>query len=372
MVENQTIAASHAEGPKVAGRFVVLDGVRGVAAIMVLILHSAMIFPNAFLAVDLFFMLSGFVLAHGYGERIGTGAGRLRFAISRLIRLEPLYLAGCLIALPAVIGMGFYGWNYFTLPVVALATVTAPFFIILPYDGYTIPLNPPGWSLSFELIANALFVFVGLRWTRLIPVLIVSAALLLWGMTMYHGGVTGWHSFWGAFPRTFFSFFTGALLYRLWREQLILPRFSIPVALLLALVVAMCVVEPVHYRNYHAAAIFLINPTIIWLGACAGARGLLARACEYLGNLSYGVYVLHVPIIMWAEGIRFLLVDGTTESYQPAGGTAWITIPVSLIAAHYLTVRFEVPVRRYLAARFLKRDATPQAYPLGGRPQENG
>ena len=347
--------ASHAEGPPVRERFVMLDGVRGVAAIMVLILHGAMTFPNAFLMVDLFFMLSGFVLAHGYGERIDSWHGKRRFVIGRLIRIYPLYLVGCMIALPAATGMAIFGWNYFNLPVLGLAVVTAPFFIMLPYDGYTIPLNPPGWSLAFELIANALFLVTGMRMRRILLIIPISALLLLWGMHLYEGGVTGWHSFWGVFPRTFFSFFTGVVLYRLWRGPNILPRLRVPALLLLAAVVAMCVYTPDHFRNYQAAAVFLLNPAIIWIGANTAVSGRTANFCTYLGALSYGVYVLHVPIIMLVEGIQFLLTGGAADSYMPNGSTAWISIPLSLIAAHLLTFRFEIPLRRRLAARFLPR-----------------
>lgn len=352
--QQQRFSSDHATRSPAGERFVALDGVRGVAAMMVLILHSAMVFPNAFLAVDLFFMLSGFVLAHGYGDRIGDGEGRKRFVIARLIRLYPLYLAGCLIALPVAIGIAIYGWSYFTLPVVALAAITAPFFIILPYDGYTIPLNPPGWSLTFELIANALFLLVGTKPGRVVPVLLISAPLLLLGMHLYDGGTTGWHSFWGAFPRTFFSFFMGVLLYRLWRDGR-LPRLAVPILLILALVVAMCVLQPAHYRNYQALAVFVINPAIIWLGACCTVRGVTAKACEYLGMLSYGVYVVHVPIIMWVEGVRFLAISASAQEYIPTGATAWASIPISLAVAHYLSVRFDISARRRLVARFLTR-----------------
>jgi peptidoglycan/LPS O-acetylase OafA/YrhL len=354
IAEGEVRIASHAEGPPVAARFVVLDGVRGVAAIMVLILHSAFIFPNAFLAVDLFFVLSGFVLAHGYGEKLDRGGGRKHFVLARLIRLYPLYLLGCAIALPAAIGIAIYGWSYFNLPVLALAVVTAPFFIPLPYDGYTIPLNPPGWSLTFELIANMLFLFVGTRLSRVAPIVAASAALLLWGMAAYDGPSTGWLSFLGAFPRTFFSFFAGVLLYRLWQDG-VLPRVSIPALLVLAIVVMMCVVEPRHYRNYHAIAVFVIAPAIIWLGASSSAHPLVERLCDYFGTLSYGVYVLHVPIIMTAEGLRFLILGASVTEYQPTGATAWVTIPLSFVAAHFLTFRFDIPMRKLLAGSILRR-----------------
>lgn len=346
--------ASHAEGPAGNQRFVVLDGIRGVAALMVMVMHSTRMFPNADLAVDLFFMLSGFVLAHGYGDRLGTAADRRRFVIARLIRLYPLYLAGCLIALPSAIGMAYFGWDYWTMPVLALSVITAPFFILLPIDGFSIPLNQPGWSLSFELIANALFLWTAARPARFLPVIAISIPLLLLGMSMYHGGPTGWHSFLGVFPRTFFSFFAGVLLYRLWRRGL-LPRIPVPAVVILAIVAAMCLLEPRHFRVYQALAVFVVNPLLIWLGATCIVKGFTSRACEYVGMLSYGVYVIHVPVIMGVEGIRFLLVGASAKEFHPSGMTAWIVIPIALVTAHYLSTRFDLPVRRSLATRFLAR-----------------
>jgi peptidoglycan/LPS O-acetylase OafA/YrhL len=338
-------------------RFVALDGLRGVAALMVLILHSAMIFPSSMMAVDLFFMLSGFVLAYGYHDRLDSAADRWRFVKSRLIRLWPLYLLGCLLALPSAIGMTIFGWNYWTPFVLGLAIVTAPFFILLPYDSYTIPLNPPGWSLSFELIANAVFLFVGVRWRSTLAIVAISAPLLFWGILAYSGGTTGWHSLIGAFPRTFFSFFTGVLLFQLWRTSWA-PRIALPVVVLIALLVAMCVLDPRQERRYHAFVLFLFNPALIWLGASATARGLVARLCSWLGELSYGIYVLHVPIIMAIEGLRFLMtIGGDAATYQPDGSTAWISIPLSIAAAHVLTYHWDIPLRLRLTRRFLPRPA---------------
>ncbi|MDG5488239.1 acyltransferase [Sphingomonas sp. BGYR3] len=338
-------------------RFVALDGLRGVAALMVLVLHGVTIFPSSVMAVDLFFMLSGFVLAHAYGERLDSAAERVRFVKARLIRLWPLYLVGCLIALPAAIGMTLFGWSYWTPTALVLSILTAPFFILLPYDSYTIPLNPPGWSLSFELIANAVFLFVGIRWRWVIAIVGISAPLLLLGIYLYTGGTTGWHSFAGAFPRTFFSFFAGVLLFRLWQGQW-LPRLSLPAVLLMALLVLMCALAPRQERSYSAFVLFLFNPALIWLGASSVARGVVARLCTWLGDISYALYVLHAPVIMSVEGLRFLMLSGSdAATYTPDGSTAPITLPIAIGLAHLLTYRWDTPLRRRLTARYLRKPA---------------
>lgn len=346
-------------------RFVVLDGLRGAAAMMVLILHTAFIFPSASLAVDFFFMLSGFVLAHGYGDRLRDGHDRKQFVIARLIRLWPLYLLGCAIALPACAGMALFHWSFWNFKVLLLATVTAPFFILLPYDVFSIPLNPPGWSLSFELMANAVFLFVGTRLRWAVGMTVAWAALLVWAVYLYHGGSTGWTSFWGSFPRVFFAFFCGVLLYRAWQGQW-LPRISVAPWMIIVALIAICAWDPPKHRIYYAVVLLVLNPTLIWLGACSTARGALERVCVLFGDLSYGVYVLHVPIIMVVEGLRFLLMSGNAATYVPTGATWWLTQPIALGVAYVLTYRFDAPVRRALARRFLARGGTKSSVPVSG------
>ncbi|MFC3441654.1 acyltransferase family protein [Sphingobium rhizovicinum] len=365
MGENSISRVDHGAAPITGGssaRFIVLDGVRGMAALMVLILHSAFIFPSASLAVDLFFMLSGFVLAHGYGARLDNGEQRKRFVIARLIRLWPLYLLGCLIAIPPAIGMALFNWSFWNFEVLALSIVTAPFFILLPYDSFSIPLNPPGWSLCFELLANAVFLFTATRLKPTLFILALAGPLLLYGVYAYQGGPTGWYSLWGAFARGFFSFFTGVLIYRLWSNGL-LPRIRVPALLILAIVAAICMYDPPKHRIYFAAVLFVVNPLLIWLGGCATASGRTARLCALSGELSYPVYVLHVPIIMIVEGLRFLMTGGVASAYVPTGATWAITIPISMALAWLLHFHWDVPFRRKLTDRFLKGRRPAPAIP---------
>ncbi len=89
-------------------KFTVLDGLRGVAALCVVQTHTQDLLlgdtlPTAYLAVDLFFLLSGFVLAHAYEERLRQGMTLHRFMLARLVRLYPLYLAGIAIAVPLAV-----------------------------------------------------------------------------------------------------------------------------------------------------------------------------------------------------------------------------------------------------------------------------
>lgn len=137
------------EGGAAGGRVISLDGIRGVAAMFVMIYHLPVIFgfniPHAYLAVDLFFMLSGWVMAYSYEERIGQGLAFKQFALQRLARLYPLY--GVALAL----GFSFALVKYlFGTPTAATLICLLPNSVMLPCmseDPENFPLNRPAWSI---------------------------------------------------------------------------------------------------------------------------------------------------------------------------------------------------------------------------------
>lgn len=337
------------------GRFVLLDGMRGVAAILVMLLHS-LSFPRlGYLAVDLFFLLSGFVLARGYGDSLSDPGQRRRFAISRIIRIQPLWLASLAIAMVPTAGMVLLGWGYWTPGVWLLAVVSAPFFVILPYDGWGIPLNPPGWSLAYELLANAVLLVIGSRRWPVWAVVLVAGPLLLLGIRQWTGtDDTGWMTMTGNVPRVLFSFFLGVILYRLRRGGR-LPHIGAPASLLLLAPVPLYFYVGPHLKAYLALVIFVIHPLMIWLGASTRPTGPVARIASWLGLVSFGVYVLHAPVIMLVEGARFLLWHSSATGYKPDLWTAALVVPITLALAHWLTVHVEMPLQRRLKARFLPR-----------------
>ncbi len=348
MTGNSTVDHRH--------RFLVLDGVRGIAAIMVMVMHAGFYFPMSLLAVDLFFMLSGFVLTHAFGERLETWPQKRDFIVSRFIRLEPLWLVGCAMTIPAAIGMAIFHWADWSFPMLAVSIVTAPFFIIVPYFGISIPLNPPGWSLTFELLANFMMLVVGTRIRNAALVMLLSAPVLFWALCIWKGEATGWLDFWGGFPRVGFSFFAGVVSYRLWRAEGI-PRWSPPALMILGAVALMWAIAPpwAWQRQYCMVAVFLLNPLVIWHGASSIARGRLAAVCEWLGTMSYGIYVLHAPLIFTFEGLRFLWLGAEANAYKQSGTVVWFVVPLTILIAHVLTRRFDEPLRSRLVAKLRRR-----------------
>src|ERR1700723_3050715 len=214
-------------------RFHLLDGLRGFAAILVVLYHLPPYLqrwfacPNAFLAVDFFFCLSGFIIAYSYENRILSGMSLGDFCLSRLIRLYPLYFLGSFLGLLSVCILTFgHGRSHLRLSDLLVAGVLS--VVVLPNMGTAwsnhniFPLNGPAWSLFFELFANLIFWF-GIRFRlagRFALLLIASTSLILLsfarGPLSDVGAFTG--SFTPGFARVGFSFVMGLVTYRVYKS----------------------------------------------------------------------------------------------------------------------------------------------------------
>ena len=337
-----------------AHRFLVLDGMRGAAAMMVLIGHATNGYARmSSAAVDLFFLLSGFVLAHAFGERLARGDRRIDFLLERLIRLYPLYLVGLgagLLVTVFLIAVGIWWWPPEIFPQAAIA---APFFVPIAFE-VTFPLNPPAWSLSFELVANLVFVMVGWRHGAAAALVVMVTPLLLWTVARWGEGGAAWQSLPCGFTRVFFSFFLGVLIYRLWLSGRVIG-ISVHPALLLGLVALLYLIDLRQEHRYFLFLVFVAHPLLIWIGANSSATGSWQTLLAWLGWTSYGVYVLHYPIVLIVElAIRAATFD-LTASEHLHWFTVFIVAGLSLAASHWLTARLDVPVRAWLLRRLRTR-----------------
>lgn len=155
-----------------------LDGLRGVAALLVIWYHvfegfafagggTITTINHGYLAVDFFFMLSGFVISYAYDDRLGKSMTLKNFFKRRLIRLHPMVVMGTLIGIVFYLLQGSVRWDGTQVPIslIAFAAVMGMLFIPVipgaPYDirgnGEMFPLNGPSWSLFFEYIGNILY-----------------------------------------------------------------------------------------------------------------------------------------------------------------------------------------------------------------------
>lgn len=268
-----------------------LDGLRGVAALLVMLFHAreaaSIMVTRGYLAVDLFFVLSGFVLARAYDARFKTGLGWRAFAVQRLIRVYPMYACGILIGL-------------------LLAGGSPTALLMLPDFGggdALYPMNIAMWSLAFELAVNLAYAATARR----IGGIGLGLVLAISGSTVLAGGLTLGHldigGFWSnaalGLVRTVFGFTLGVALFRL-RLGTGTVRRQTPLAwLLFPLLFLLLAAQPVLGGLWDAACALILLPTIVWLGSIweLPQRRLLGT----LGDMSYPLYCIHMPLL-WAFG----------------------------------------------------------------------
>lgn len=342
--------------------FDVLNGLRGVAAVAVVAMHLFFYMgglhpANVALAVDFFFVLSGFVIACAYEPQLLAGLPFHRFVAARLIRLYPLYLIGLAIGAaamwtcqrPADVG-GFaahLALNLVMLPSPAMFD---------PADHHLFPLNFPYWSLFFELAANLVYAALAPRLSnRLLATVILLGFVELVASGVGYGTLDiGIHraTILGGLARVVFSFFAGVGLYRLWRVRP--TRIALHPALLFALLILPLMVAPGAPFGwlYELAVIAIYMPLMVWLGA--GARAGRWRGVSIaLGAMSYPVYVIHVPI--WTAIRAFNGWQGNTILHRHAPWSG-IALVISLCALAWWLDRYvDHPLRRRLANALLHR-----------------
>jgi peptidoglycan/LPS O-acetylase OafA/YrhL len=286
-------------------RFLTLDALRGLGAIFVMAGHSGRAlggYVPAFysLSVDMFFLLSGFVIAHAYDRRFSGDLTRTGFLKARLDRLYPIYFVGLLLGLVAGVVV-----NTHALSAIQLGITFAFGIFALPSPpmdklGALFPLNGPFWSLFFEFwVANLAYCLLWrqLRGRTLWAVVAAAAVGVLLADHRFHTMDSGWtwDTFVGGVARVCFSFFAGVGLSRLHAVRP--PRLRIPSwACLAAFVLVM--LPPLQGRMARAYEIFVVFaffPALIYWGAGAIERN--PRIGKALGDVSYAAYAIHRPVL---------------------------------------------------------------------------
>lgn len=340
----------------------VLDGLRGFAAIAVLVYHLGHWFripglaSNSGLAVDFFFCLSGYVLAMVYSGRLDRGLGLKAFLTARAVRLMPMIAAG------TIISATYAAFRLITRHeagdgAIALATVLG--LVDLPYlhapdmigGPQVFPLNGPQYSLFLEIVVNAAWACAPFMRGRIASVGLATLGIAGVAVLGLGGDETG--TFVDGFPRVFGSFYLGVLAHAAapWVRRNVARTFAPALLTMVALFLfPLPLPTPIVM-----AWIAVLSPIIVATGSGVRLPARLRPAALLLGRLSFPIYALHYPLFCWING----MVQMATHRQIPA-----IEIPLVLVAVPLLSwlalVRYDEPLRQRLSQRGRNRRSAPR------------
>ena len=379
-------------------RYEILDGLRGVAALMVVVFHcfetyvpvfKTQIVNHGYLAVDFFFVLSGFVIGYAYDDRWDkmTTWG---FFKRRLTRLHPMVIAGTLVgAALFFFSSGYFpktmeveGWKFALCFVMGLLMIPCGNRLDIRGWGEMNSFNGPQWTLTFEYFGNILYAFI----LRRLPILVL--AILCVGCAFFTLDLTlGWDVF-GFFPdgpqytviggwsltgqqlyigftRLLYPFLCGLLISRIlparrtesnpsgspihlrggfwWCSLALIVLFSIP-----------CIGGDYGVPDgiYQAVCILLLFPVIVLTGAGSVTTDSKSTAiCKWLGDISYPIYITHYPIMYMQMG---WVADHPDAPLWMHIMVNFGVVFMSIILAWGLLKAYDLPVRQWLTEHWLK------------------
>ena len=364
-----------------------LDGLRGVAALMVIWYHvfegyafaggtTIATFNHGYLAVDFFFILSGFVIGYAYDDRWGKNFTMKDFIKRRLIRLHPMVIMGAVVGAITFYFQGSVQWDgtHIGISMVMLSLLCTIFFIpAMPGVGYEVrgngemfPLNGPCWSLFFEYIGNILYaLFIRRLSNKALTIVVVLLGVALASFAIFnvsgYGNIgVGWTldgvNFIGGLLRMLFPFSMGMLLSRNFKPMKLRGAFWICTLVMIALFAVPYLegTESICTNGiYEAFCIIIAFPILLWIGASGTTTDKKStQICKFLGDISYPIYVIHYPFmyLFYAWLIKNQLFT-LGETWQVALCVyAW-----NILFAYLCLKLYDEPVRKYLAKRFLNK-----------------
>ena len=373
-------------------RYEILDGLRGVAAVLVVLFHlletysngqSTQIINHGYLAVDFFFVLSGFVIGYAYDDRWDkmTTWG---FFKRRLVRLQPMVIMG------TVVGACFYlfgqgdgfplignvpGWKVLLAFVMGCFMIPCGAGMDIRGWGEMNSFNGPNWSLTWEYVGNILYALIFRRLPKICLAILAAAAAfctldlcLDWNvfglLTEGHAGhrytvIGGWsltsEQVYVGLTRLFYPFIIGLLISRIgkfikvkngfwWCSLILAVLFSIP-----------CVGGADNILNgvYNATCILVLMPLVVMMGAGSHIKGeKSAKVCNFLGEISYPLYITHYPLMYMQMNWAWSHPDA------PAYAHVMVCIGCFLLSigiAYACLKLYDIPVRKWLTENWLKK-----------------
>lgn len=367
-------------------RYEILDGLRGVAAMLVVAFHlfetysagpEYQIINHGYLAVDFFFALSGFVIGYAYDDRWDRMT-TWQFFKRRLIRLHPMVIFGSLVGL-----IFFYFGDSSAFPIIGqsewykpvvlflIACTMIPVGASMDVRGWaeTYPLNGPQWSLMLEYVANILYAFVIRKLPKLaLAVLVLCFASLTIMLCMYVDpfGVTpnhwapytvigGWGidaaQLWIAACRLLYPFFCGLLIARCRKFIKVDGGFWV-----CACIVALCLAMPRvggtnplnFWKNgvYEAVCILVVFPLVLMMGAGSKITGKRSVAlCKWLGEISFPLYITHYPLVYMQMAWKEAHPDNPVSQHILVSVGCYV---FAIMLAYGALKLYDAPVREWL------------------------
>ncbi|MEP7222968.1 MAG: acyltransferase [Novosphingobium sp.] len=307
MIQSPDASRPPAQPRLTAERLLGLDALRGIAALCVVFLHASALYPQlphysgkAYLAVDFFFMLSGFVMARTYEGRLAKGYLGAQFFFARYRRLWPTMVVGGLLFLPFLHEAAPEPGLYYKLVVLNL--------LLLPAltSREIFPLNVPAWSVFYELVANLLHGYVlwrlPVRWLGgMCIVALMGVAVASYDVGSMDIG-SGKGELLGGISRVLFSYGMGIIIWRCWGERRLHAAWGIAALLAMPVLFAVPGEWLLGYWPYDLAVEAVCCPLIL-IGGLSVLRspgdGPGKWAARWAGELSFPLYAIHFPLLYW-------------------------------------------------------------------------
>lgn len=355
-----------------ANRYIFLDGIRGLAAIFVVTRHTTDLwgfsFFRSYLAVDLFFILSGFVIANAYEKKLEEKSLSTKsFIIARLIRLYPIYLLSLLICsilyLTDIAGIQNSNEKTSNL-ILSIALATAMLPSKIPGSPSLFSMNGPYWSLFFELIINLVYAAIRpILSNRILIALIAFFGILVSGASLLRGDLDVGHT-WGTgsiaagFSRAAFGIFLGVFIFR--NIDLFSRKFHKIQFPWIATILAIGILASPSFGRLNSvidiASVTVIFPILLII-ASQGKSSKAEKALSTLGSASYPIYVLHLPL-----GLIFSSYLKTQKIYiAPISGAIFLIILISIALAAEKS--YDIPIRKLLTKIFMKNTPHKSSHP---------
>ncbi len=358
--------------------YAILDGLRGVAAITVICFHIFEAFATShldqrinhgYLAVDFFFILSGFVMGYAYDDRWKKMSIK-NFLKRRAIRLHPMVVMGALVGAALFYFQGYSASDVAKVSVGALCVAMLLNMLLIPVTpgteirgwGEMYPLNGPSWSLFFEYIGNILYaLFIRKLSTKALATLVFLAGcgLATFAIVGPLGDICVGYSltgtdFSGGSLRLLFSFSAGLLLSRIFKPAKVKGAFWLCALLVVVFLAVPRIGGAEHlWMNgiYDTLCCVVFFPFLVYLGASGkSTSAFTTRICKFLGELSYPLYIVHYPLVC----VYFAWVKNNNLTFPESFPGAVAVVVGSILLAYACLKLYDLPLRNFLTKRFLK------------------